>query len=78
MKHVLAVFCGFLLLAVSITFVGAATTEEITALVKQTTEAIEKNALQTFARTSRAEHPYKNAENPSLYVFIFNYQHIPD
>lgn len=50
----------------------AQTSEEVTALVKQTRAAIENNALQTFARINRAEHPYKNKDNPSLYIFVFD------
>ena len=52
--------------------VAAQTTEEVTALVKQTREAVEENAPQTFTRVNQAEHPYKNKDNPSLYVFVFD------
>jgi polar amino acid transport system substrate-binding protein len=72
MKHVLAVFCGFLLLAVSGAFVGAATTEEVTALVEQTKEAIAANAFQTLAKINKGEHPYKNLDDPALYVFVLD------
>jgi signal transduction histidine kinase len=72
MKYVLAVICGFLLLAVSSAFVGATTTEEVLALVEQTKEAMEKNAFQTLAKINMGEHPYKDLDNPSLYVFILD------
>jgi signal transduction histidine kinase len=72
MKHVLAIFCGLVLLAVSGDFVAAQNTEEVTTLVEQTAKAIEENALQTLARISRAEHPYKNKDNPALYVFVLD------
>lgn len=48
------------------------TDEQVIGLVEQTVEAIGKNALQTFARINRAEHPYKNKDNPSLYIFAFD------
>ena len=61
-----------LLLAVSVTFVGATTTEEVTALVEQTQGEIEKNAFQTFAKINMGDHPYKNIDNPALYVFVLD------
>ncbi|TNF91574.1 MAG: hypothetical protein EP297_15625 [Gammaproteobacteria bacterium] len=72
MKKLFYLIASLLLLTVSVNFATASTAEEVTALVKQTREAVEKNALQTFARINRAEHPYKNADNPSLYVFVFD------
>lgn len=65
---------SLLLLAVSFSAPSAVaqSTDEVTALVKQTKAAIEKNALQTFARINRSEAPYKNADNPALYVFVFD------
>ena len=72
MKHVLALFCGFVLLAASGDFVAAQNTEEVTTLVEQTAKAIQENALQTLARINRAEHPYKNKDNPALYVFVLD------
>lgn len=71
MKKLAFVF-GLLLLAMPVDFASAQSTEEVAALVKQAKAAIEKNALQTFARINRAEHPYKNKENASLYVFVFD------
>ncbi|MET0105675.1 MAG: cache domain-containing protein [Sedimenticola sp.] len=63
---------ALILLAVSFTLSAAQTSEQVTSLVKQTRTAIEANALQTFARINRAEHPYMDAENPALYVFVFD------
>lgn len=72
MKKLQNIAATILLFALPIAFAAAQTSEEVVALVKQTNEAVGKNALQTFARINRAEHPYKNAENPSLYVFVFD------
>ena len=72
MKKLLCLVVSILLLVVSATFVAAITTEEAVALVEQTTKDIEKNALQTLARINRAEHPYKNKDNPSLYIFVLD------
>lgn len=72
MKKLISLAAGILLIGTCLTPALAQTTEEVTALVKLTKEAIEKNALQTFARINRAEHPYKNADNPALYVFVFD------
>lgn len=72
MKNIVKLVAGMMLITASINVFGAQTEEEVVALVKQTKEAIEKNALQTFARINRAEHPYKNKDNPSLYVFVFD------
>lgn len=41
-------------------------------LVKQTKKDIEANAERTIARINKAEHPYKDKDNPSLYVFVFD------
>ena len=72
MKKLLCLVVSVLLLVVSATYVAAITTEEAVALVEQTTKDIEKNALQTLARINRAEHPYKNKDNPSLYIFVLD------
>jgi polar amino acid transport system substrate-binding protein len=72
MKNLTKLFTGLLLVAASINVYGAQTKEEVVALVKQTKMAMEKNALQTIARINRAEHPYKNKDNPSLYIFVFD------
>ena len=72
MKNVYKLITGIALLTASMHAFSAQTTEEVVALVKQTKAAIEKNALQTLARVNRAEHPYKNKNNPSLYIFVFD------
>ena len=72
MKKLFYFVVSLLLMAVSVTIVNAQTSEECTSLVNQTAAAIEENALQTLARINRAEHPYKNKDNPSLYVFVLN------
>ena len=72
MRNLFYLVVSVLLLAVSVTFVGATTTEEVIALVEQTKEAMEKNAFQTLARINMAEHPYKDLDNPSLYVFVLD------
>ncbi len=72
MKHVLAIFCGLVLLAVSVDFIAAQTTEEVTALVEQTSEDISNNLYQTLAKINMGEHPYKNIDNPALYVFVLD------
>ena len=72
MKKIFYFIAIVLFSVIPINLVAAQTNEEVTALVKQAKAAIEKNALQTFTRISRSEHPYKNKDNPSLYVFVFN------
>ena len=72
MKKLFYLVVSILLLAVSVAFVAAQTTEEVTALVEQTKEALEKNAFQTLAKINIGEHPYKNLDNPSLYVFVLD------
>lgn len=72
MKKLYKLIAGVMLVSVSISAFAAQTNEEVMTLVKQTKQAIEKNALQTFARINRAEHPYKNKDNPSLYIFVFD------
>lgn len=72
MKILLKHCMGLLLLMVSVGSVAAQTDEEVIALVKETRSAIEKDADQTFKRVTKGEHPYKNKDNPSLYVFILD------
>lgn len=60
-------------LAVAVAAVSfAQTTDQVTSLVQETKTAVEQNALQTFARINRAEAPYQDADNPSLYVFVLD------
>ena len=72
MKNYYKLIAGLTFIMASMNAFSAQTTEEVIALVKQTRAAVEKNALQTFARINRAEHPYKNKNNPSLYIFVFD------
>lgn len=72
MKTQLNVLVGFLVLVFFTCIVAAQTTEEVTRLVKQTKKAIESNATETLLRVNRSEHPYKDQDNPSLYVFILD------
>lgn len=72
MKNLIKLFTGIILITTSFNAFGAQTDEEVVELVKKAKAAIEKNALQTFARINRAEHPYKNKDNPSLYIFVFD------
>ena len=50
----------------------AQTEDEVVNLVRQTRQAVEDNALQALARINRAEHPYQDSDNPSLYVFVLD------
>ena len=68
----LAYIAAILFMGLSISGASAQTSDEVTSLVKQAKAAVEKNALQTFARINRAEHPYKDKNNPSLYIFAFD------
>ena len=72
MKNLFYLFVSLLFFTVSVTFVTAQTTEEVTALVEQTSEDISKNLYQTLAKINMGEHPYKNLDNPSLYVFVLD------
>lgn len=72
MKKAIHLIITLLGITLSAGLFAGQTSEQVIGLVKQTKTAIEENALQTFARINRAEHPYKNADNPSLYVFVFD------
>lgn len=72
MKNFLKLVAGTLIITASFNAFSAQTSEQVVSLVKHTKAAIEKNALQTFARINRAEHPYKDKNNPSLYIFVFD------
>ena len=52
--------------------VAAQTTDEVVALVQQTKSDIEKNATLTLEQINAGEHPYKDSENSSLYVFVLD------
>lgn len=72
MKILYGLVVGLLLSGATTGVSFGQTTDEVTGLVQQTREAVAQNALQTFARINRAEPPYKNADNPSLYVFVLD------
>jgi len=72
MKRLLYGVVALFLLGLAAEFSSAQTDDEVTTLVRQTKKAVEDNALQTFARINRAEHPYQNKDNPSLYVFVMD------
>ena len=72
MKKIYCVIVSTFMFVLCTNIALAQTAEEVVALVKQTKTAIESNALQTFARVNRAEHPYKNKDNPALYIFVFD------
>lgn len=72
MKNLVKLITGLMFVTVSIHASASQTSEEVVALVKQTRAAIEKNAQQTFAKINKSEHPYKNKDNPSLYIFVFD------
>jgi polar amino acid transport system substrate-binding protein len=72
MKKLFYLVMSVLLLVVSVAFVAAQTSEEVTALVEQTSEDISKNLYQTLAKINMGEHPYKNLDNPSLYAFVLD------
>lgn len=72
MKKLFCLIVSILLLALSVPFSVAQTKDEVTALVEQTSEDISKNLYQTLAKINMGEHPYKNLDNPSLYVFVLD------
>ena len=45
---------------------------QVVALVKQTKDDIAKAAKETFAKINKKQAPYVSAENPALYVFIYD------
>ena len=72
MRVILGIVGIILLLIFSVNPVAAQTEEEVIDLVKETRAAIEKNTPETLESILFAEHPYKNENNPSLYVFILD------
>jgi len=71
-KYLAGVITGLALVTATAVASAAQTTEQVVALVKKTHAAIEENAPDTLARINRAEHPYKDKNNPSLYIFVFD------
>ena len=70
MKKIFYLLVSFVFLTAG--FVTAQTTEEVTALVGKTSEDISNNLYQTLAKINMGEHPYKDLDNPSLYVFVLD------
>ena len=70
MRSIPNLFGIILLISFSVNLVAAQTDKEVIDLVKETRAALEKNAAQTLESILFAEHPYKNQNNPSLYVFV--------
>lgn len=66
------IIVGLLFSGITANLSFAQTTDEVTALVQQTSAAVQDNALQTLARINRGEDPYRDADNPSLYVFVLD------
>lgn len=72
MRKLMTMMTGMMFIAASFNAFGSQTDEEVIALVKQTKADIEKSASETFTKINQAVHPYKNKDNPSLYVFVFD------
>lgn len=72
MKRKLNLIGIILLLGFSVNLIASQTDEEIINLVKETRANIETNAEQTLDNILFAEHPYKDQDNPSLYVFVLD------
>ncbi len=70
-------FCA---LALSLFFVVAngfaaeITKEQVISLVEKTCEDIKADAKGTFEKIANGEHPYKDAQNPASYVFVYDTQ----
>ena len=65
-------FLGIILLLSFSVNLEASQDDEVIKLVKETRAGLEKNAEQTLDSILFAEHPYKNQNNPSLYVFVLD------
>jgi polar amino acid transport system substrate-binding protein len=48
------------------------TDEQVIKLANLTSSCIEQNASGTFKRISAGEHPFKDKDNPALYVFVYD------
>lgn len=53
-------------------FSSEITNAQVISLVEKTCEDIKADAKGTFEKIANAEHPYKNAQNPASYVFVYN------
>jgi polar amino acid transport system substrate-binding protein len=72
MRTLSSLCAGLLIFVICPSFAAAQTTAEVTSLVKETRAAIEKNAPATFKSILAGEAPYKDENDPSLYVFILD------
>lgn len=72
MKTVYSNLLFLLVMSLSVNIAAAQTKEEVVALVKQTKSDMEKNTILTLKKVNAGEHPYKDAKNTSLYVFILD------
>ena len=72
MKKIIGTTLAVFLLTYSVFVSSAQTSEQVIALVKETVSAIAENADETFSKINKAEHPFKNKDNPALYVFVFD------
>jgi polar amino acid transport system substrate-binding protein len=72
MKNLFYLTVSLLFLTVFVAFAAAQTTDEVTSLVGQTKEAISQDAQGTLAKINAGEHPYKDKDNPALYVFVLD------
>lgn len=70
MKIVYSNLFFILVLSLSVNIAAAQTKDEVVALVKQTKSDMQKNTVLTLKKVNAGDHPYKDAKNPSLYVFI--------
>ena len=52
-------------------FATEITKEQVIGLVEKTCEDIKTDVKATFEKITNAEHPYKDAQNPALYVFVY-------
>lgn len=48
------------------------TDEQVVSLVKKASEDIERDARGTLDKISAGEHPYKDEDNPELYVYVYD------
>ncbi len=53
-------------------FSAEITKEQVIKLVDKTCEDIKADVGGTFEKIANAEHPYKDAQNPASYVFVYN------
>ncbi len=67
------IITGFLFMYTFAAIAGTPVTKKMVVnLVEKVSQEITKDAPGTFAKIIKAEHPYKNKENPALYVFVYD------